>query len=467
MQKYNNYFEYIFYVHKGNSDYLLESLKQVKVKSPNSKIILLGDEIDNSICEGIQYENINKYNGYANEFEKYYIHLSDKEYNYEIFCIQRWFIILEYMVKNNIQAGFYQDSDCILDCDIEHIVYDNKFWYCDCSGHTSAFTVDILNDFCDFILSYYKKKEKLMELCEIRSHMKHIKETNKWTNVTDMELLSLYIYYNESRVSNIGERTNGGIFGFNVNAQDHTNAFHMHKYDFIGDKTKIYLINGKLYAKDSIINKFERLFSIHFHSDNKCYIKSFVKYNEIDSVDGIYCFNFNLSQWEKEDCKKEMDIIDYKVSKEALMNLKKNNSKNVDAYDAIREYAKLNDISANIIDNNIKKVSNGNYKQLNIKSRKIIGWGCGNGINHLKQYYDIKFDYFVDVDEKKVGHAFNEAEIFNISNILSEDKNNIFIIVLSISYYQEIRGFLKFIGLQEERDFISMESLIGYIDSIN
>jgi hypothetical protein len=456
----------MFFVHKGSSDYLETTIKHAKMKNPNVNIILLGEDIDDEITSEIKYEKISSYNNYSIEFEKHYLHLSDKEYDYELFCIQRWFIILEYMEKNDIKTGFYQDSDVVLDFNVNELKYDNKFWYCDFSGHTCAFTIDNLKKICRFILSQYTEKEKLTELVEIRSHMKHIDELEKWTNVTDMELLSLFIYSNREEVYNLGDTNINGIFGFNINAQDHTNQFHMKKYDFIGDKTKIYLFDNKLYVKNSVINKFERISSIHFHSNTKHYIESFTKYKNLNTYSERYYFDFILERWERDIISEEKDIIDYKISKEALTNLTKYNPQNIKANNIIKDFIKIDDLELSSIEKEIKKCSHKKYDEIKTKSiltnKKIVGWGCGNGINILAKYCNVEFNYLVDSDFSKAGKRLNNIEISNISKIL-EDRNNIFIIVLSVSYYKEIKDFLLVLGLKEDIDFVSMEVFMGYL----
>lgn len=461
----NNYIENVFLVHTGNSEYLEISLKRIRNTNPNINIILLGDT-ENDKYNFIRHALIGDYNTYSKKFEKIYIHLSDKEYKYELFCFQRWFIILEYMKKHNIDKAYYQDSDVIIDCDLTQIEYDNKFWYSECSGHTCMFTIELLEELCKLILNYYTDESNLLELINMRSHMKHIEENDKWTNVTDMELISLYVY-NNRQVSRDVSRINeiNGIFGLNINAEDYSNAFNMKKYDFLGSKTKLYLIKGKLYAKESIINKFVRILAVHFHSDNKRYMSKFIKYPKAQN-NNIFYYDFEREVWVEEEQESKRDLIDYKLIKETFIHLEQFNHENIVGMSVIRDFSMCEQIDEQILNSNIYNCSKEKYikleNELQLSDKTIIGWGCGNGYNLLKQYYDIKISYFVDKDEKKIGTKKDNINIYHPQKIFREKLDKIFIIILSISYYLSIKNYLEECGLKENIQFISLEKLLGY-----
>ena len=111
----------IFYVHKGCQEYLMASIKQIQSRIPNVDIVLLGDQFNNDIS-GISRVIMDDYADFAEKFKENYQHFSPNDYDYELFCIQRWFYIYAYMIKNEINHAIYIDSDVLLNCLPENIV---------------------------------------------------------------------------------------------------------------------------------------------------------------------------------------------------------------------------------------------------------------------------------------------------------------------------------------------------------
>ena len=89
----------IIVLHKGSSDYLKICLAQAKFSNPNSRIILLGDETNETLAKqvGAEHYLICNYFSKALEFEKIYKHYSTNSYNFELFCFQRWFVVDEFI----------------------------------------------------------------------------------------------------------------------------------------------------------------------------------------------------------------------------------------------------------------------------------------------------------------------------------------------------------------------------------
>lgn len=108
----------IVFIHKGYSDYMEYSLRQAKYSNPDSELILLGDEA-NDRFDFITHVNMKNYSSSANDFAKFYKHYSTNPYHYELFCIQRWFILNEYMNEKNIDKCFVCDTDVMIYSNID------------------------------------------------------------------------------------------------------------------------------------------------------------------------------------------------------------------------------------------------------------------------------------------------------------------------------------------------------------
>lgn len=104
------------------------------------------------------------------------------------------------------------------------------------------------------------------------------------------------------------------------------------------------------------------------------------------------------------------------------------------------------------------------YIQSCFKGKKSIGWGTGNGIILLKDSLrkmniNYKIDYFIDSDESKQNNKMDGIPIYPPTKLIEEKKGEIFIVVLSYSYYDEIKKILLSYDYKEYEDFIGLKHL--------
>ena len=154
----------IIVLHKGSSDYLKICLAQAKFSNPNSRVILLGDETNETLAKqvGAEHYLICNYFSKALEFEKIYKHYSTNSYNFELFCFQRWFVVDEFINSEGLDKFLHIDSDVLLYADfskeLEFIDFINNYdlTYSHVSAHTSFFNSRrALCEFCNFIFEIF------------------------------------------------------------------------------------------------------------------------------------------------------------------------------------------------------------------------------------------------------------------------------------------------------------------------
>lgn len=153
----------VIFIHRGDSDYLEHSLWQAK--QYNDDVILIGDSTNNHF-EWIRHFDMNNYFREAELFANDYVHLSSNVPSFELFCIQRWYVLKEFVNRQKIDRFFYCDSDVMVYCDISQ-----EFNHADCdvalpniegySGHNSFWSMDALNHFCHFTSLFYGQKENI------------------------------------------------------------------------------------------------------------------------------------------------------------------------------------------------------------------------------------------------------------------------------------------------------------------
>jgi len=156
--------ETIVFIHKGYSSCLFASILTARKSNPYSEIILIGDKENNNLellkLAKCKFVNIQDYLKSATDFSLIYKHDGNNDIEYEIFCIQRWFILKDFMADQNRQTKIlYLDSDAFL--------YDQADSVFSILGPKIALSQKIspaftyigslteLKNFCDFILESY------------------------------------------------------------------------------------------------------------------------------------------------------------------------------------------------------------------------------------------------------------------------------------------------------------------------
>lgn len=285
----------IFYVHKGCQEYLMASIKQIQSRIPNVDIVLLGDQSNNDIS-GISGVIMDDYADFAEKFKENYQHFSPNDYDYELFCIQRWFYIYAYMIKNEINHAIYIDSDVLLNCLPENID-TTKYYYCFNSGHTSIFSIETLEEICNYISYLYSDKEKIEWL---KSILERRQEEGLPGGVSDMTLLLSYVYNNSDKAVDLSRVKHLKVFDHNIQEDD---DFELYK----GCKA-IYYIAGKYYFKDNLTGHLIEAGSMHFQGDAKVYMSAVIR---VPTGESTFLFDYEKKKWIKYD---ERDHI-YEKSK--------------------------------------------------------------------------------------------------------------------------------------------------------
>ena len=117
----------LIFTHKGSSDYLWYCLEQAKISCPDCRIILLGDDANKTDNPNIEHYLITDVMQSADDFEKVYRHQSSNPYWYALICFQRWFIIRDFVEKNNISRFYGCDTDIMIYDDLTKYIPDTKY----------------------------------------------------------------------------------------------------------------------------------------------------------------------------------------------------------------------------------------------------------------------------------------------------------------------------------------------------
>ncbi len=172
----------IIFIHKGNPRYLKFALLNAKKSNPNSNIILLGDNSNSNLSKLCNHHYISDFLDSAEEFKKIYIHQSNNSYDFELFCFQRWFILKDFVIKNQLKHFIACDSDVLIFDDLSQY-YDYSTWkqnylnVVDNNGPQCVyFTKESIINFCNYISNQYSNKIYLERL------------NNRWKHFLDNKL---------------------------------------------------------------------------------------------------------------------------------------------------------------------------------------------------------------------------------------------------------------------------------------
>ena len=155
----------IVFIHQGNDDYLSVALRCARRSNPEADIFLIGDE-SNDIFDFVRHYNIKEYSDGASQLAKVYKHFSSNSYQFELFCIQRWFVLRDFMHRQNLSDCFYADSDVLIFADLktewqkfsrfDFTLSDGTF-----AGEPFWNSREALDSFCSFVENIYSRKDQL------------------------------------------------------------------------------------------------------------------------------------------------------------------------------------------------------------------------------------------------------------------------------------------------------------------
>lgn len=268
----------IVYIHFGKSDYLYYTLHQARVSNPNSDIILISDN-KTSYFSFVKHYPISEYYTDAASFEKVYRHYSNNSFQYERFCIVRWFVLCEFVRKSCFRSIVYSDSDVLLYRNLYFDMFSrfNDFDLTYCSGNSAGFTFirncKILDDLCVFFLECYQNSE-LRERLELK-WKKHLNEKIHG-GVCDMTLLGMY----RSKTSfRIGESFSiiDNVF-YDPNFHDRTIGREGEEWEMTEDGLKkVYWFEDSPYCKLLPSGNKVEMAILHFQGRSKRFMRNYIK----------------------------------------------------------------------------------------------------------------------------------------------------------------------------------------------
>jgi len=296
MTEKNNYT--IVLIHKGMFNYLLTSLQQAHFSNPNSRIILLGDESNKKTFNFVEHYNISDYFKTAEEFVKIYKNLSFNNKSFELFCIQRWFILNDFLHKHNIEKCLHIDSDILLYSDFsKEDEYVSKIQPYDmtlsgCSPHCMFINnTEAISKFCEFVTDKYKDENLIQEISEIYLKKQTYRTWDLSANpVSDMFWFNLFEKGSYVKIFSTVTDFSSPLVNNNIDTCNLPS-----RYNTFGHLLNVLFNNKTPYLYDLVDNKIVRLHNLHCQGSAKRLMSKYATFNKKEN-EKIPQFNkFDLS----------------------------------------------------------------------------------------------------------------------------------------------------------------------------
>ena len=251
----------IIIVHTGDSFYLEPALCQARKFNPGNHIYLISDQSTDHY-EYVEHINISEYMTSAEKLAKVYIHMSINPYHYELFCMQRWFVIMEFAQKHQLSHFLCIDSDVMLYCQVDEVFTkwkDYDLTICQPEGpQYTLFNIRSLTKFCHFIYSHYAEEEKLEE----------VKEWHRHRGISDMTFFTYFSKQPDVRVFNTAQVVDGTCFEFNMKIPQ--------GFEMKGRIKRIYWQDGIPYGREMATGNLIRFNALHFQGGIKHKLNQYI-----------------------------------------------------------------------------------------------------------------------------------------------------------------------------------------------
>ncbi len=264
----------VIFVHRGYQPYVQVALDQAL--KYNKEVFLITDS-ETKYCR-VPIFSIDEYADLAKKFAQHYLHLSPNPHGFELFCIQRWFILEEFMKKKHIDRCFYCDSDVLLYGDVNEAVtyFDGDVALLGSrsnglsaingemlSGGTCYIKQAVLGDLVDFIAQTYADPKRRRDL-RGRFENRH----NKRHGICDMTLFTLFGHERENiyDIRNLTKPVGNTCFDHHMRADD--SVYEMEQV--CGMMVKKITFREKIpYGYNMVAKRAVRFWCLHFQGGAK------------------------------------------------------------------------------------------------------------------------------------------------------------------------------------------------------
>jgi len=264
----------IILIHHGNSWYLPYTIWQLRKTNPNAPIYLVGDDKTKHLRRWLNHVNIDRYIHSTQILKSVYQHKSSLGIEFELTCIERWFILHSFMIEHNIKQCIYLDSDVLayknLSYEFQKLPSHEMTW-CSFSAHSNYITSrDALKKYCDNIIDLYCNQFPT----NLRTNSLYFRVINGEIdmNISDMTFWHDYNLRYPNSLLVLSDPNPMGTYDISMEDikvfEDDGNGF-----------KRIYWKNNKPFGMVKATNELIPFVTLHFQGKGKSILKRHFKYN--------------------------------------------------------------------------------------------------------------------------------------------------------------------------------------------
>jgi len=185
----------IVLIHQGDSYYLYRSLFMLNRFYKPNEIYLIGNEANKHYSGFCTHISFNDFAGNTKEIQNSFFNLSSNGADFEFICIQRWFVLAEFIKLKQLPQAIYMDSDILIYDKLDKYVplfSGYGMTMIGISGHTNfILKPEILNHFCSYILNFYTSEIGRSQLEKLYSD--EYLSKNRAGGISDMTFFTKYL----------------------------------------------------------------------------------------------------------------------------------------------------------------------------------------------------------------------------------------------------------------------------------
>lgn len=259
----------IVFIHKGNSWYLPYTLYQAKKQNPGTNIYLIGNAANKHFSTLVTHVDIGEYADAGATLSAVYRHNSSLGQEFEFLCIERWFILNQFMLTHNINKCIYSDSDILMYADLSkyfaELNHIGMTWE-SFSAHTNYISDrSFLQKYCDLVLDLYSGKKFEDDFMK-QSHFFRINAGSLKMNISDMSFYHDYNLVYQNTLLHVDRPNDAGVIDAMLDDARY----------FETDKDRFKLIHWRSntpYATDKTTRTMYPMLTLHFQGRGKQRLK--------------------------------------------------------------------------------------------------------------------------------------------------------------------------------------------------
>ena len=155
----------IVLVQRGECEYLQTLLAVARRWNPETEIMVISDVDYSGAAARVRHIPISEYSKAEEALNSCYQHFSYYDFEFERFCMARWFILRDFMQREGLQICFHADSDLAIVCELRDVAprftqFDLTLAGTHC-GHSSFINSrEALAAFCDLVSNSFRSEKQ-------------------------------------------------------------------------------------------------------------------------------------------------------------------------------------------------------------------------------------------------------------------------------------------------------------------